>query len=310
MRKAWPVAPYCLTIRTRNSTSGPLSLTTHSTWPGYTVPETAALNLQDGALRIRAERSEVLAHYKDSSNLVRRANLHHDFSTAPIPWGTWLFDALDFPRAARILEVGCGAGWLWSANEKAAQLSWSPVLSDISAGMVAEARASLNHRDGFSFVTADSQQLPFPDNHFDGLLSCHMLYHVPDRAQAIAEFRRVLRPGGRLFVATNGNQHLREFWQDLGRVIPGTPNMSASLTFGLENGHDQLSRSFRQIALKRFSDALVVPVAQPLVEYARSTGRLDEEQLSQFAQIIQAKLEADGPLRIQKDVGLFVATNH
>ncbi|MFP6643544.1 MAG: class I SAM-dependent methyltransferase [Candidatus Latescibacterota bacterium] len=203
--------------------------------------------------------------------MAQRANLHRDHSTNSTGWGAWLADRLDYPEGARILEVGCGAGWLWSETDKAEVLGWKPTLSDLSAGMVAEARACLGQHDRFRFLTADSQHLPFPDNHFDGLPSCHMLYHVPDRARAIAEFRRVTRPGARLLVATNGNSHLKEFWEIIGRVTGSPPKMSASHNFGLENGGDQLAEHFRDVTLERFPDALVVPEVEPLVDYARSS---------------------------------------
>ena len=146
-------------------------------------------------MKIRTDKKELLYHYKDSSNLVRRVSLHQNYSTSSVDWSTWLFERINFPAAARILEVGCGPGGLWKSTDKADKLNWSPYLTDLSAGMVSEARAALADNERFQFVTADSQDLPFPNGHFDGLLSCHMMYHVPNRPRAIAEFRRVLRPG-------------------------------------------------------------------------------------------------------------------
>jgi SAM-dependent methyltransferase len=49
-------------------------------------------------------------------------------------------------------------------------------------------------------VSGDPVALPFPDNHFAAALSCGVLEHVQDPAASLAELRRVLQPGGRLFV--------------------------------------------------------------------------------------------------------------
>ena len=57
---------------------------------------------------------------------------------------------------------------------------------------------------------ADIRDLPFEDESFDGVVANHMLYHVPDRPQALAEIRRVLRSAGRVFATTNGGDHLQE----------------------------------------------------------------------------------------------------
>ncbi|HJP33073.1 MAG TPA: class I SAM-dependent methyltransferase [Candidatus Latescibacteria bacterium] len=256
----------------------------------------------------RTDRTELLEHYRDASNLAKRANLHRDYSTGSRGWGAWLFDHLDYPQGARILEVGCGAGWLWSSTDRPETLGWSPTLYDLSAGMVAEARSTLGSRACFRFLSADSQRLPFPDETFDGLLSCHMLYHVPDRPRAIAEFRRVLRPGGRLMVATNGNRHLLELWGSIAGVIGAPPKVSSWHNFGLENGAGQLAEFFQDVTLARFPDGLVVPEAEPLVDYARSTERLDESQLGRLRDIFEHQLSTSGPIHIQKDSGLFSAS--
>ncbi len=54
--------------------------------------------------------------YKDASNLSDRGDLHARFSTHPVEWMRWLFDQLDFPGDATLLELGCGPAWLWQKN--------------------------------------------------------------------------------------------------------------------------------------------------------------------------------------------------
>ena len=54
--------------------------------------------------------------YRDDANLRARLDLHRRFSTNPQPWHRWVFDQLDLPDEADILEVGCGPGELWLQN--------------------------------------------------------------------------------------------------------------------------------------------------------------------------------------------------
>ena len=47
--------------------------------------------------------------YKDAANLGARIALHARFSTAEVNWYRWVFDYLELPEAARVLELGCGS---------------------------------------------------------------------------------------------------------------------------------------------------------------------------------------------------------
>src|SRR5215467_11677974 len=54
--------------------------------------------------------------YRDDTNLNARAALHERFSVNPVGLQRWIFDLLDLPSRAEVLEVGCGPGHLWVAN--------------------------------------------------------------------------------------------------------------------------------------------------------------------------------------------------
>jgi ubiquinone/menaquinone biosynthesis C-methylase UbiE len=108
-----------------------------------------------------------------------------------------------------VLEVGCGTGNQWTNNLDRIPRGWRFMLTDFSAGMLAEAQENLSGKlHHVEFKIADAQDLPFPDASFDAIVANHMLYHVPDRPKAFAEFRRVLKPGGKLYAATNGKHHM------------------------------------------------------------------------------------------------------
>jgi ubiquinone/menaquinone biosynthesis C-methylase UbiE len=130
---------------------------------------------------------------------------------------------LEIPENGQVLEVGCGPGGYWSEVSDAILGSWQITVSDLSPGMVAQARQRLAALDRpFTVVQADVQSLPFRDRSFDAVIANFMLYHVPDRPRALAEIHRVLIAGGRLFAMTNGNPHMREFKDLVNRVVPGS----------------------------------------------------------------------------------------
>jgi ubiquinone/menaquinone biosynthesis C-methylase UbiE len=70
---------------------------------------------------------------------------------------------------------------------------------------------------GVPYVVDPRPWLPFADAAFDGVLNCGVLEHVGDERAALAELRRVLRPGGRLFTYHLPNRHAWTEW--LGRRL-------------------------------------------------------------------------------------------
>jgi SAM-dependent methyltransferase len=254
-------------------------------------------------MRFRTDRIELRVQYRDSTNLADRVRLHRDFSTSTIPWIEWLAARLVPPAGAAVLEVGCGPGGLWASSGLHLDRRLSLVLTDLSPGMAAEARDRLGA--GVRCLCADAQDLPFADAAFDAVVSCHMIYHVPDPVRAARAFRLVLRPGGRLYLATNGADHLRELWETLGQVT-GDPSPTPHSLGPLEATQGWLMEVFADVTLERFDDSLVVTELEPLLAYARSTQRLDADQLARLADRWRADLRR-GPIRIRKESALFVA---
>jgi len=110
-------------------------------------------------------------------------------------------DAMSITADYRVLDIGCGLGG--SARLIADRYHCPVVGVDITADFCALAEA-LNQRLKKSlpvaFVQADATQLPFNDKSFDLLISQHCIMNVAEPEKALAEFRRLLKPGGRLLL--------------------------------------------------------------------------------------------------------------
>ncbi|MCW2914735.1 MAG: rebM 1 [Actinomycetia bacterium] len=102
------------------------------------------------------------------------------------------------PRGATVLDVPCGGGVAFRALSPTRPLRY--VAADLSWVMLGRAgkRARKHRLDQIEFVQADVVALPFPDGSFDVCVTYNGLHCFPDPARALAEFARVLRPGGEL----------------------------------------------------------------------------------------------------------------
>jgi ubiquinone/menaquinone biosynthesis C-methylase UbiE len=106
-----------------------------------------------------------------------------------------------------VLDVGCGTGTLAIAAKSRVGPSGTVHGIDASAEMVERANKKARRRGiDVGFEQAIVEAMPFPDARFDLVTSTVMLHHLPREArQACArELWRVVRPGGRVFVADFG----------------------------------------------------------------------------------------------------------
>ncbi len=127
-----------------------------------------------------------------------------------------------------VLDVGCGTG-LMSAKLAA---SGRQVLGlDISIEMVE--RAERRNDPKITFIHGDAEKLPSDNHSFDAVVNLISFHHYPNPSRAVAEFRRVLRPGGRLvLVAFDRNSLYTTLAQKMNRWTKGIAGSSWQKTSG------------------------------------------------------------------------------
>jgi len=250
--------------------------------------------------------------YKDSSKLDARVAIHQRFSTNPYGWFNWVFDnLLKLPANAKVLELGCGHGLMWKENANRIPPEWDITLSDLSSGMLDSAWRNLVVTGrNYKFKEIDAQEIPFEDETFDAVIANHMLYHVPDKAKAMAKIKRVLKPNGHLFATTIGKNHMKEIANWIRHVNPKGDFESFGSSFNLENGQEQLKQIFPQVTLSRYPDSLQVTEVKPIIAFMRSTMHVAEASEDGFEKLaieLEQELKEKGKIFIQKDSGMFEA---
>lgn len=250
--------------------------------------------------------------YATDGNLRARIAVHERFSTSPMGFPRWMFNVvLETPAEAKVLEVGCGNGQIWAKCATLVPPGWELVLTDLSKGMIDQARRRLDTLPRApEFGVADVRSLPFPEGRFDLVLANYMLYHVPDLQEGVRELARVLRPGGRLLAATNGQEHMREM-DELEQLLGADPDREHR-SFTCENGGEVLGRSFRSVRFLPCTDSLEITEAEAAVRYVLSRVPKETatpEALSALRREVERRIDGGaGRLHVTKDTGLFVAS--
>jgi ubiquinone/menaquinone biosynthesis C-methylase UbiE len=254
----------------------------------------------------------VAAQYQDASRFDARADIYQLYDTGPQTWQCWIFERLRLAPGERVLELGCGVGNLWRENASRIPADLDVVLSDRSSGMLETARARLGAlAERFELCRVDAQAIPYTAKSFDAVIASHMLYHVPDRARALGEIERVLRPGGRALLATYAWTHLLELRELTARFGVQGAFLRASRSeadFDLETAADEAEARFDAVRVERRTSALEIRAAAPLVAYVRSAQSAasppSEANLARFAAHVEREIARSGSLHVGIAAGL------
>jgi demethylmenaquinone methyltransferase/2-methoxy-6-polyprenyl-1,4-benzoquinol methylase len=161
------------------------------------VPDSLAADAPDlpGGARatLAKRRGEVAAMF---DHVAARYDLANDVLSLgqDRAWRRAVLAAVAAQPGERVLDLAAGTG---TSSEPFARAGATVVPTDLSLGMLAVGK---RRRPALGFVAGDALSLPYADGSFDAVTISFGLRNVEDTAAALAEMRRVTRPGGRLVV--------------------------------------------------------------------------------------------------------------
>ena len=250
--------------------------------------------------------------YQDASNISARINLHSLYSENKQGWFPWIFEQLKLKEGMRILEIGCGDGELWKINKRKIPKDIEIVVSDISDGMLRDARRTIGGEDTrFEFHVFDAQEIPYDTETFDLVIANHVLFYCDDIQKVCSEVKRVLKRDGRFVCSTYGNDHMWEVSELVRkfdeRIVLSAENLYER--FGKENGEEILKEEFQRVEWNQYKDSLCVTEPEPLISYILSChgnqGQYILDRYKEFQMYVRKKIK--GGFYITKNAGVFIA---
>ena len=250
--------------------------------------------------------------YRDDTNLAARQAIYvHQHPQIDLV--ATVLDLAGLAGHEMVADIGCGNGKYLAAL---AQRGHAGRLlgADLSPGMLAVTRTVAPPA---AMTVADAERLPLADGVADVTLAPHMLYHVPDRRAAVAEFRRVTRPGGRVLVVLNGTDHLAEFADliaatavALGLPDPGIrAEYTTYLSMTIDVGQQLLAEAFDTVERHDFIAQLVLPSPEPVARYIASMRTIQvmaDPAAFTAAAVARIPFGPDGTFRVTTHPGLLI----
>ncbi len=275
----------------------------------HTVDWSQMLNL----IHLTGMEKSLKNQYQNASNISSRIHLHHLYSKNKQGWFPWIYEQCHLAPHMNVLEIGCGDGTLWKENRDQIPADVSITLSDLSKGMLRDARRTVGTNDPrFSFEAFDCHSIPYPDESFDLVIANHVLFYCDDISQVCSEVRRILKKNGTFLCSTYGQNHMKEINQLVQnfdeRIVLSADRLYER--FGMENGADLLSPYFSKIKWLLYEDELCVTDPVPLITYVLSCHGNQNQYLldryKEFRSYVKKKTE-EGCI-ISKEAGIFLCT--
>jgi ubiquinone/menaquinone biosynthesis C-methylase UbiE len=234
----------------------------------------------------RAQYGEHMAHWRVRSHVDKLVEEEFDFKMA-------LLDSLQLAGDETILDIGCGdATDLKALRARGHQgvLVGLDIRDEAYPGMVKEFGQTQQAKQGrrwfwqrkepepepalpFHYLKGEAKHLPLADNSVDVVMASFVLYHIDNPEDALAEINRVLKPGGKVAVATSGRGHKKKHRQlenEIANFIGIEEHQPMAATFTADIAEVLLPRFFNIVFRGRYSRQITLNNEQDVLDYVLS----------------------------------------
>lgn len=262
----------------------------------------------------------VRRYYETDENLKIRQETHDKYTVPKTDFPRWALETIDWEGTETILDIGTGVGIYYSRL-----LAIAPNITyyaiDISQEM-------LKNHPADNVTRSNVLNMPYADNTFDVVMANHMLYHVSNIDEALAEIKRVLKPDGKILATTNSIHTMPELQVLMRRAIvlltrygatQVRPPAFPSDNFALENGTRILAHHFFAVVRHDIPSQLVFTDIEPAIRYLESMRDLRQQSLPDdvawedmmliMRQQITQLIKHLGKLEINKVSGVLIASD-
>ena len=250
------------------------------------------------------------------STLSSRIDAHKKYSKREI--NDWILEIILLKDGEKILDVGCGTGKQTIPYKKSVGTRGLVIGIDISEELINEAKEkAINEKLEIQFMIHDANnRFNFPDDFFDVISCCFAIYYVQDIEKIIIEFKRLLKSGGRLFLAGPTPENaklLRDLHQEVSKKpLPYMPGVSRFMSEVLSH----VKKNFQTVKIKIFQNPLIFEDEDSFLNYYTSTGLFlntvkEEEERKEIKDKMNKKvqnfIQKKRNITILKEVGGILA---
>ena len=107
---------------------------------------------------------------------------------------------LDLKEGVHVLDVGCGTGWATGEIAKLADYKGLFYGIDLSFKMIEKAQENFSGKDNMHFLKASAESIPLDNDFFDIIICTNSFHHYLNPDQAVNEFYRLLKKGGKAYI--------------------------------------------------------------------------------------------------------------
>jgi ubiquinone/menaquinone biosynthesis C-methylase UbiE len=180
-------------------------------------------------------------------------------------------------KGSKVLDVGCGLGK--TACRLAAETGCTVTGVDIMPAMVEQAKKTAKQmkvEDKVRFMEGDARQLPFEDNSFDTVFVESVTIFVEDVARALAEYHRVVRPGGavcdnEVCITQKSTEELKDDIKDLEKIFTAFSSKTDRGFLTFEDWRNLFQGQFRKVEAAHY---VADPQAEAMEKKADGLGAI------------------------------------